>query len=100
VWVGFDDNRRLGRGEQGSRAALPIWVDFMGQALLKKPVRAFTPPPGVEIVRIDPRTGLLAAPGSAAYRDEYFVKGSAPTQVAPAEGEATPESIIIDQGGD
>ena len=100
VWVGFDDNRRLGRGEQGSRAALPIWVDFMGQALQKKPVRAFTPPPGIEVVRIDPRTGLLAAPGSAAYRDEYFLKGTAPTQTAPAEGEATPESIIIDQGGD
>jgi penicillin-binding protein 1A len=100
VWVGFDDNRKLGRGEQGSRAALPIWVDFMGQAMQKKPVRAFTPPPGLEIVRIDPRTGLLAAPGSAAARDEYFLKGSAPTQTAPAEGEATPESIIIDQGGD
>jgi penicillin-binding protein 1A len=100
VWVGFDDNRKLGRAEQGSRAALPIWVDFMGQALQKKPVRAFTPPPGIEIVRIDPRTGLLAAPGSAAYRDEYFLKGTAPTQTAPAEGEATPESIVIDQGGD
>jgi penicillin-binding protein 1A len=99
VWVGFDDNRRLGRGEQGSKAALPIWVDFMGQALKGKPARGFTPPPGLEVVRIDPRTGLLAAPGSAAYKDEYFVKGTAPTQAAPAEGEATPDNFIIDQTG-
>ncbi|HEY3358389.1 MAG TPA: PBP1A family penicillin-binding protein [Polyangia bacterium] len=97
VWVGFDDNRKLGRGEQGSRAALPIWIDFMGQALKGKPARGFTPPPGIEIVRIDPRTGLLAAPGSAAYKDEYFVKGTAPTQTAPVEGEATPDSFVIDQ---
>jgi penicillin-binding protein 1A len=99
VWVGFDDNRRLGRGEQGSRAALPIWVDFMGHALQHQPVRAFTPPPGIEVVRIDPRTGLLAAPGSAAYKDEFFLKGTAPTETAPAEGETTPDSYVIDQTG-
>src|SRR5438552_3369171 len=28
VWVGFDDNRQLGKGEQGARAAVPIWISF------------------------------------------------------------------------
>jgi len=32
VWVGYDNHKPLGRGETGSRVALPIWVDFMAQA--------------------------------------------------------------------
>src|SRR5207245_958726 len=36
VWVGFDDMRQLGRGEQGARVALPIWTSFMTQALKNK----------------------------------------------------------------
>ena len=33
VWVGSDDNRPLGEGEEGARTAVPIWVDFMREAL-------------------------------------------------------------------
>lgn len=33
VWVGFDDPTTMGRGEAGSKAALPIWVDYMRVAL-------------------------------------------------------------------
>ncbi|GHA20028.1 penicillin-binding protein 1A [Arenicella chitinivorans] len=33
VWIGFDDPATMGRGESGSRAALPIWVDYMQFAL-------------------------------------------------------------------
>jgi penicillin-binding protein 1A len=33
VFVGFDDNRSLGRGETGSQAAVPIFVDFMQEAI-------------------------------------------------------------------
>ncbi|MBX2848309.1 MAG: penicillin-binding protein 1A [Acidiferrobacterales bacterium] len=29
VWVGFDEPKSMGRGEAGSVAALPIWVDYM-----------------------------------------------------------------------
>lgn len=29
VWVGFDDPVSLGRGEAGSIAALPIWIEYM-----------------------------------------------------------------------
>ncbi len=29
VWVGRDDNTPIGRKETGSRAALPIWIEFM-----------------------------------------------------------------------
>ena len=29
VWVGKDDREPIGKKETGSRAALPIWIDFM-----------------------------------------------------------------------
>ncbi|HET9300294.1 MAG TPA: PBP1A family penicillin-binding protein, partial [Candidatus Polarisedimenticolaceae bacterium] len=57
VWVGFDQNRLLGRGETGGRAALPIWLEFMQKALADRPVRDFEAPPGIVFARIDTRTG-------------------------------------------
>ena len=35
VWVGFDQERPLGEGEEGSRTAVPIWVSFMREALAR-----------------------------------------------------------------
>lgn len=45
VWVGFDRQSELGL--PGSRAALPIWTDFMKQATGRLPATDFVPPPGV-----------------------------------------------------
>jgi penicillin-binding protein 1A len=97
VWVGFDDMRELGRGEQGARAALPIWVDIMSGALKAVPPKPFAQPPGVVVQRIDPVSGLLAQPGAANAIDEVFLDGTAPTQLAPTQGEANPDTYIIDQ---
>lgn len=34
VYIGFDDNRRnLGRGESGSKSAMPAWVAYMKNRL-------------------------------------------------------------------
>ncbi|MBI1940516.1 MAG: PBP1A family penicillin-binding protein [Acidobacteria bacterium] len=41
VWVGYDDRRSLGNKEEGGRLALPIWIDFMGEALKGQPVEDF-----------------------------------------------------------
>jgi penicillin-binding protein 1A len=41
VWVGFDDHRTLGPREEGARVALPIWMDFMSQALKDQPAEDF-----------------------------------------------------------
>ncbi|MEO5767931.1 MAG: PBP1A family penicillin-binding protein, partial [Polyangia bacterium] len=38
VWVGFDDQRKLGRGEAGAKTALPIWTEFMTKALAGQPI--------------------------------------------------------------
>jgi len=86
VWVGFDDQRKLGKGEAGAKTALPIWTDFMTKALANQPVRDFVQPPGIVVQRIDKATGLLPAPGTEGY-DEVFLDGTAPTETAPAAGQ-------------
>lgn len=45
VWVGFDDHHTLGKGEEGSHVALPIWIDFMSQALKEQPAQNFPDSP-------------------------------------------------------
>ncbi len=97
VWVGYDDRRELGRGEQGARASLPIWSEIMMGALKNTPPKPFTQPPGVVVQRIDPKTGLLAPPGATGALEEVFLEGTAPTEVAPTVGEANPDTYIIDQ---
>jgi penicillin-binding protein 1A len=57
VWVGIDDREPLGHKEAGGRAALPIWIEFMQQALERSPLQEFIMPPHIRLVRIHPRTG-------------------------------------------
>jgi penicillin-binding protein 1A len=38
VWMGHDNPRSLGARESGGGLSLPIWIDFMGQALRGVPV--------------------------------------------------------------
>ena len=98
AWVGFDDHSSLGTGETGGRAALPIWLGFMRAALDGKPARDFDLPPGVQTVRVDPSSGLLAGahvPGRA----ESFLEGTAPTAEAPKPGEATPDRFLMEEPG-
>ena len=55
VWVGFDHQSELGL--PGSRAALPIWTDFMKKATGRLPVTDFVTPPGVSSFEAAPRAG-------------------------------------------
>ncbi|MDY0022999.1 penicillin-binding protein 1A [Arenimonas caeni] len=67
VWVGKDDFSSLGRGEYGGKAALPIWIGYMGAALKDVPVVEPAVPSGVLTVWVDAGTGRLvpeASPGS------------------------------------
>jgi penicillin-binding protein 1A len=97
VWVGFDDMKKLGRGEAGGRTAAPIWADFMVKATAGKPSRDFAQPAGVVVQRIDKSTGLLAAPGQdTGTLDEVFLDGTAPTQQAAAAGQETnPDKLLL-----
>lgn len=50
VWVGRDNHKTLGKKEAGSAAALPIWIDYMEDALAKYQGGAFERPSGIKIV--------------------------------------------------
>lgn len=101
VWVGFDDQKKLGRGEAGAKTALPIWTDFMTKALAGQPVHEFVQPSGIVVQRIDKATGLLPAPGKEIGPDgfdEVFLEGTAPTETAPAAGqEQTADELLLGQ---
>ena len=100
VWVGFDQERPLGEGEEGSRTAVPIWINFMREALRGQPDRARPLPPGLVSLRISPRTGALAGANDADAIYETFMEDHLPpaannanlpsgtgTQSTPGNGE-------------
>ena len=72
TWVGFDDYTPLGRREFGGTAALPIWIDYMREALDGRPDRPRRLPAGICHVRIDPTSGLLATADQSDAIFEYF----------------------------
>jgi membrane carboxypeptidase/penicillin-binding protein len=76
VWVGFDQPATMGL--PGSEAALPIWTDFMRQALADTPHDSFTIPPGVVIVDVDKKNGLIARPECPKQVREAFLAGEEP----------------------
>jgi penicillin-binding protein 1A len=78
AWVGFDQERSLGAGEEGGHTALPTWVYFMGDALAGKPPRRLPQPDGVVSARISPSTGELAKAGDPEAEFEFFLTGHLP----------------------
>jgi penicillin-binding protein 1A len=81
-WIGYDQERPLGRGETGSRAALPAWLSFMQEAVKGMAPLDFPVPDSIEFRPIDPETGLLAPEDSAQAYIEAFAPGTAPTRYA------------------
>ena len=60
TWVGFDQVRSLGGNETGSKAALPIWIDFMKVALAGVPEKRLQRPEGLVTIKINAETGAAA----------------------------------------
>ncbi len=82
VWVGYSDNRPLGKGRDhdgmtftGGHQAAPIWIEFMKEAQKGMPVRDFEVPDNVEFFNINRRRGDLGGN----YR-EAFIKGTRPPE--------------------
>jgi len=71
VWVGKDNFKPLGYGEYGGRAALPIWISFMGATLKDVPQTDLTPPAGVVTASIS-ASGNLLPTGTPGALTEYF----------------------------
>ena len=78
VWVGYDDDLPLGPREEGSRTALPIWIEFARAALRNVPEHQMPMPEGIVSVRIDRDTGCPARAGQANVMFEVFREGHVP----------------------
>jgi len=78
VFVGFDQPEPLGEREQGATVAVPIWIDFMSQALEGKPETTMNRPDGIVDRLVNKSTGQLATPGEPNTMFEYFREEFAP----------------------
>ena len=91
VYMGYDKPRHLGRGATGGHLAAPIAKEFYKMALADKPGVPFAPPPGIKLIRVDPKTGMRAAPGQGGTILEAFKPGTGPSESAPLVGYGGPD---------
>jgi penicillin-binding protein 1A len=78
VWIGFDQDRSLGEGEQAAHVAVPSWTYFMHQALAGTARHGVPVPDGIVSVRISPQTGFLASADNPNGIMEKFIEGNLP----------------------
>ena len=57
VYIGFDNPKTLGKNETGAKAALPIFKNFVRQALYKDEFKAFTAPEEIFFAAVNYNTG-------------------------------------------
>jgi penicillin-binding protein 1A len=81
AWIGFDQPKRLGNGETGGAAALPIWIGYMDKALHGVPESYMEAPEGLVSV-------TATEPGGKTTR-EFIYKEQLPG--VPDEAPAPPE---------
>ncbi len=98
VWVGNDQEKSIGARETGSRAASPIWLDFMQQVLKGKPVLVFPVPENVVFAKIDAETGLLPISESKKTVFECFKDGTVPKNHTKRPGEITNTEDFFKKG--
>lgn len=89
VWVGFDDGTPAGLS--GSEGALPIWSEFMQQALDIYPGGAFPEPAGIAHAKVDVTTGGRATAFCPLVTTEVFLAGTEPSPCEEHGG--VPEQI-------
>ena len=77
AWIGFDNPKSLGEHETGGRAALPIWVNYMGKVLQNVPMSPPISPQGVITARVNPATGLRVSHGGIM---EHFLQEQLPPE--------------------
>src|SRR6202795_690164 len=78
VYMGFDKPRHIARLATGGHLAAPIVKDFLKLALVDKPPIPFRVPPGIKLIRVNPKTGMRAGPGDDKVILEAFKPGTAP----------------------
>ncbi len=99
VFIGFDNPSPLGHGETGGNVSAPVVRDFFKIALADQPPVPFRVPTGINLVRVNLKTGLPAAPGDKTAIMEAFKPGQEPSgSVVSDQGEGG-EAISADDLG-
>ena len=93
VFIGFDQPEPMGEREQGATVAVPIWIDFMREALREAPENTMSRPDGIVDRLIDKTTGEPATPGDPNAVFEYFRVENAP---APLDNQLP--GVELDEG--
>lgn len=83
VWVGKDKDEPLGRNETGSRAAIPIWLQFMQEALANKPIINFPVPSDIQFLKVQSKSGEPAKFGDIDSNFEIFSQEFLPKKEQP-----------------
>lgn len=78
VYVGYDTPRPLGKRETGSTAAVPIFKQFMTEALADQPLIPFRRPGGITLVPVHAETGARVLPDHEMAVLEVFKPGQRP----------------------
>ena len=94
AWVGFDDNRTLGKKEVGGRVALPAWMAFMKVALEDIPDDPPKMPSSLVVARIDKATGLRVS----GHRPDSMFEIFRPDNLPPMLEEKRPEPFTPTAG--
>ena len=100
VWVGYDHERSLGRGEVGGRAALPVWAGYMSKAHKNIPKEGFAVPEKIIFTSIDKETGDLPSSQSAEVVKQAFLEGTEPTKVRQALDSDTEVDFFREEQGE
>ena len=102
VWIGYDAKVSLGRQEYGATAALPVWMDFMGNALSGEPSVGYPPPSGIAFSDTpgSPRTtpnlnALLESSPDFALRPELKQVSPVDTAFVPAAASADGAPVLL-----
>ena len=99
VWVGYPEGRIPmtnvhGISVVGGTLPAQIWRTFMSSALAGRPVKDFLPPLSDLVeVRIDPASGLLAAPWCPG-RNQKMLRQLVPTEVCPMPPSPSPTPTL------
>tara|TARA_B100000745_G_scaffold288246_1_gene225522 strand:+ start:711 stop:2984 length:2274 start_codon:yes stop_codon:yes gene_type:complete len=79
VWVGHDQKMTLGPQEEGARAALPIWIDFMRAYIDDRTDRPeFLQPVNIVHLSVNRLTGDITEPSAPDAIRETFIAGTEP----------------------
>jgi penicillin-binding protein 1A len=95
IFVGYDKPRSLGAGATGGSIAVPIFSDFIKDALAGRDPGSFAVPPGVSFAYVDRRNGYAAEPGGSDVIMEAFRPGTepGPPPVTDTFGETSQDAL-------